>query len=218
MRRITAFVPILLDLVVPTLGYFVLHVLGMSDVWALTVAGSVAALTTIVNTVRTRKIDLIGALVVAELAASVALAAYTDNPKLVLARAALYLAIGGAVLVWSGLAGRPLTYPGARPMATKGNPERSRAYTAVWDSSAEFRRIHVRLSVTIGLLMIAYAALRLIIIFAAHSVAEAVWAQEIPGIVLLVAVLVMIRLHVPKLARIVDAEQERLAKDATVGA
>lgn len=147
---------------------------------------------------------------VAELAASVALAVYTDNPRLVLARSALYLAIGGGVLVWSGVAGRPLTYPGARPMATKGDPERSRAYTAAW-ADASFRSIHVRLSVTIGALMIAYAALRLIIIFAASSVSEAVWAQEVPGIALLVIVLVLIRMNVPKLARIVDGVQERLA-------
>jgi hypothetical protein len=211
VRRLAAFIPVILDLVIPTLGYFVLHALGMSDVWALTVAGSAAAVTTVVNTIRSRKIDLIGALVVAELAASVALAAWTDNPRLVLARAALQLAIGGGVLIWSGLAGRPLTYPGAKPMATKGNPVRSRAYSAAWDNSAEFRSIHIRLSVTIGALMVAYAVLRLVIIAAASSVAEAVWAQEVPGIVLLVLVLLLIRLRVPKLSRIVDIEQERLS-------
>jgi hypothetical protein len=205
---------------VPTLGYFVLHALGMSDVWALTVAGSAAAVTTVVNTVRSRKIDLVGALVVAELAVSVGVALWTDNPKVVLARAALYLVIGGGVLIWSGLAGRAMTYPGARPMATKGDPVRSRAYTAAWANSAEFRGIHTRLSITIGALMIAYAAVRLVVIFLAHSVATAVWAQEVPGIVLLVAVLVLIRMNVPKLSRIVDAEQEGLSPSApaTVGA
>jgi hypothetical protein len=212
VRRFAAFIPVLLDLVVPTLGYFVLHALGVSDVWALTIAGSVAAITTIVNSVRSRRIDLVGALVVAELAASIALAAATDNARWVLARTALYLAIGGAVLIWSGVARRPMTYPSARPMATKGNPVRSRAYTAAWDSSAEFRAIHIRLSVIIGALMVAYAVLRLVIIFAASSVSEAVWAQEIPGIVLLVAVLGLIRLHVPKLSRIVDGVQARLAE------
>jgi hypothetical protein len=102
-----------------------------------------------------------------------------------------------------------MTYPSAKPMATKGDPVRARAYTAAWDNSPEFRSIHIRLSVVIGTLMIGYAILRLVIIFTASSVAEAVWAQELPGLVLLIAVFGLIRLNVPKLSRIVDAEQQR---------
>lgn len=213
-RRITAFVPIIIDLVVPTIGYFILHGLGMSVVWALTVAGSATIVTTAVNTVRARKIDVIGILVVVEVAASVALAIWTDNPRLVLARSALYLAVLGVVVTWSGIAGRPMSYPGARPMATKGDPVRGAAYTAAWQNSAELRRIHVRLSVIIGILIIAYAGLRLAIIFAASSASQAVWAEEIPGIILLVAAIGLIRLHVPKLQVIVDAEQARLTASA----
>jgi glucose uptake protein GlcU len=211
VRRLAAFVPVLLDFVVPAVGYLVLHALGMSDVWALTAAGSATAGLAVVNTARSGKADLFGILVGAELAASIALAVWTHDPRLVLARTALYLVIFGAVLAWSGASGRPMTYPSARPMATKGDPVRGLAYTAAWENSAELRGIHVRLSVTIGVLMIAYAVLRLAIIFTASSVAQAVWAQEIPGIVMLVAVLGLIRLSVPKLRRIVDAEQEKLA-------
>jgi glucose uptake protein GlcU len=211
MRRLAAFVPVLLDFGVPAFGYFVLHLLGMSDVWALTVAGSATAMVTVVSTVRARKLDLVGILVAAELAASIALAVWTHDARLVLARTAIYLVVLGAVLAWSGASGRPMSYPSARPMATKGDPVRALAYTAVWQNSAEFRGIHVRLSVTIGLLMIAYAVLRLAIICTASSVAQAVWAQEIPGVVMLVGVFGLIRLNVPNLRRIVDAEQERLA-------
>ena len=211
MRRLAAFLPVLLDFAVPVLGYYVLHALGMSDVWALTVAGSATAVVAVVNTARARKIDLFGILVAAELAASIALAVGTHNPRLVLARSAVYLVIFGAVLVWSGACGRPMTYPSSRPMATKGDPVRGRAFTAAWQNSAEFRGIHVRLSTTIGLIMVAYAVLRLAIIFTASSVAHAVWAAEIPGIVMLVAVIGLIRLNVPKLRRIVDAEQAQLA-------
>jgi hypothetical protein len=211
MRRLSAFVPLLVDFVIPAFGYFVLHGLGMSDVWALTAAGSASAVVACINTVRSRRVDLFGVLVAAELAASIALAVWTHDPRLVLARTALYLVIGGAVFAWSGASGQPITYPSARPMATKGDPVRGQAYTAAWENSAEFRGIHVRLSVAFGVLMIAYAVLRLAIIFTASSVAHAVWAQELPGIVLLVALLGLIRLNVPKLERIVDAEQEPLA-------
>ncbi|GAA2157804.1 VC0807 family protein [Actinomadura napierensis] len=211
MKRLATLLPLLLDLVVPTAGYFLLHALGMDDVWALTVAGSAAGVTTVVNSVRRRRVDLLGALVCAELVLSVVLALATDNPRLVLARAAFYLAIGGAALLASSAAGRPITYPAAEPMATKGDPVRARAYAATWDRSAEFRRIHTRLSSFVGIGMLAYAALRLVIIFTASSVADAVWAQEVPGIILLAGALILIRLQVPKLRRIVDAQQAALA-------
>jgi hypothetical protein len=209
-RRLATLLPIVLDLVVPTAGYFLLHALGLSDVWALTVASSAAAIVAIVNSVRQRHLDLLGVLVCVELALSVALAVITDDPRLVLARAAFYLAVGGIVLVASGFAGRPVTYTAATPMATKGDPLRTRAYAAAWDRSPALRSIHVRLSVVIGLGMIAYAVLRVVIIYTASSVAEAVWAQEVPGLILIVGALVLVRLQVPKLREIVDAEQARL--------
>ncbi|HEU5023435.1 MAG TPA: hypothetical protein VFV01_00800 [Spirillospora sp.] len=47
MKRPTTLLPLLLDLVAPTTGYFLLHALGMDDLWALTAAGSAAGLTTV---------------------------------------------------------------------------------------------------------------------------------------------------------------------------
>jgi hypothetical protein len=214
-RRLTTLLPLLLDLVVPTVGYFLLHALGLSDVWALTVAGSAAGVMAIVNSIRLRHIDLLGVLVCAELALSVALAVVTDDPRLVLARAAFYLAVGGVVLLVSGFAGRPITYTAAEPMATKGDPARARAYATVWERSPAFRSIHVRLSVVIGLGMLAYAVLRIVIIYTASSIAEAVWVQEIPGLILIVGAVVLIRTQVPKLRKLVDAEQARLAAGCT---
>jgi hypothetical protein len=162
VRRLITLLPILLDLVVPTAGYFVLHALGVADVWALTVAGSAAALVTVANSIRHRHLDLLGTLVIAELAVSVVLAVVTHDPRLVLARAACYVAIGGLACLASTVFGRPLTYTGATPMATKGDPERTRAYAAAWDGSAPFRRIHVQLSAVIGAAMLVYAVLRIV--------------------------------------------------------
>jgi hypothetical protein len=209
-RRVATLLPLLLDLIVPTLGYFVLHALGLSDVWALTVAGSAAAVLVIVNSVRLRHLDLLGVLVCVELVVAIVLAVVTDDPKLVLARAAFYLAVGAVVLVASGLKGRPVTYTAAEPMATKGDPVRARAYAAAWERSPAFRGIHGRLSIAIGLGMLAYAVLRLVIIYTASSIAEAVWVQEVPGLILIVGALVLIRTQVPKLSDIVDAEQAAL--------
>jgi hypothetical protein len=209
-RRVATLLPLLLDLVVPTLGYFLLHALGLSDVWALTVAGSAAAVLVVGNSVRLRHLDLLGVLVCVELVLAIVLAVVTDDPKLVLARAAFYLAVGGVVLLASGFRGRPVTYTTAEPMATKGDPLRARAYAVAWERSAAFRGIHARLSIVIGLGMLAYAVLRIVIIYTASSIAEAVWVQEVPGLILIVGVLVLIRTQVPKLRKIVDAEQAAL--------
>ena len=126
--RLRALLPILLDLVIPTAGYFLLHWAGLSDVWALTVAGSATAVNAAVTTVRRGRLDALGLLVVAEIAVSVALAASTGDPRLVLARPAVYLAVAGVVNLISCVAGRPLSYTGAAPMATKGDPQRAVAY------------------------------------------------------------------------------------------
>ena len=75
------------------------------------------------------------------------------------------------------------------------------------------RRIHIQLTAGIGIGVLVYAALRLVVIYTASSVAQAVWTQEIPGILLIVYCIVLIRLRVPALRRIVAVEQARLAAD-----
>jgi hypothetical protein len=216
--RVTAVLPVLADLLVPTAGYAVLHAAKVPDVWALTAAGSAAGVLTLVNSVRKRKLDLLGALVLAELLASIALAVWTDDARLILARAAVYVGVGGAALLASAIAGRPMTYGAAAPMAHKGNPRRARAYARAWDNSADLRRLHIQLSAGIGIAMLIFAVARIVIIYTASSVSQAVWAEEIPGLVLLAFVLVMIRLRVPALRRIVDAEEARVPQDQVAGA
>lgn len=211
--RVRAAIPVLADLLVPTVGYAILHAAKVPDVWALTIAGSAAGLLTVVNSIRRRKLDLLGALVLAELLVSIGVAIWTDDARLVLARSALYVGIGGGALLLSAIAGRPMTYGAAAPMAHKGDPRRARAYALAWDHSAQLRRTHTQLTATIGAAMLVFAVARVVIIYTASSVSQAVWAQEIPGIVLLVFVILIIRLRVPGLRRIVDAEESQLPQE-----
>jgi hypothetical protein len=44
--------PTLLDLVIPTAGYFLLHWAGLPDIWALTIAGSATGVNALVHTIR----------------------------------------------------------------------------------------------------------------------------------------------------------------------
>jgi hypothetical protein len=204
--RLRALLPTLLDLLIPTAGYFLLHWAGLPDVWALTIAGSATGVNALVNTIRRRRLDALGLLVVAEIAVSVALAAVTRDPRLILARPAVYLAVAGVVNLVSCFAGRPLSYTAATPMATKGNPERAAAYERAWQHSPELRGIHRQLTAWIGLAMLAYAVIRVLIIYS-FSTGTAVVGQELPGIALIALVVALIRLRVPRLRRIVDASR-----------
>jgi intracellular septation protein A len=211
--RLRALLPILLDLVIPTAGYFLLHGAGLSQVWALTIAGAATAVNAAVTTIRRRRLDALGLLVVAEIGVSVALAASTGDPRLILARPAVYLAVAGVVNLISCFAGRPLSYTAATPMATKGDPQRAVAYARAWHHSPELRAIHRQLTAGIGLAMIAYAVVRVLIVYS-FSTATALVVQEVPGLVLLALVVALIRRRVPRLRRIVDAEQAALTTEA----
>jgi hypothetical protein len=210
--------PTLLDLVIPTAGYFLLHWAGLPDIWALTIAGAATGVNALVNTIRRGRLDALGLLVVAEITVSVALVAVTADPRLILARPAVYLAVAGVVNLVSCVAGRPLSYTGATPMATKGDPERALAYERAWHHSPELRAIHRQLTAAIGLAMLVYAILRVLIIYS-FPTGTAVLVQEVPAILLIALVVALIRRRVPRLRRIVDAEQAALAAEhATSGA
>jgi hypothetical protein len=84
--RWQALLPTLLDLVIPTAGYFLLHWAGLADIWALTIAGAATALNAAVTTIRRGRLDALGLLVVAEIAVSIALTVITEDPRLLLAR------------------------------------------------------------------------------------------------------------------------------------
>jgi ABC-type nickel/cobalt efflux system permease component RcnA len=103
-------------------------------------------------------------------------------------------------------------------MATNGDPVRAVAYAHAWDHSPELRAIHRQLTAGIGLTMLAYAILRVLIVYS-FPTGTAVLVQEIPAVLLIALVVVLIRRRVPRLRRIVDAEQAALAAEhATTGA
>jgi hypothetical protein len=210
--KLPALLPTLLDLVIPTAGYFLLHWAGLPDTWALTIAGAATGVNALVNTIRRGRLDALGLLVVAEIAVSVVLLAVTADPRLILVRPAVYLAVAGVVNLVSCFAGRPLSYTASTPMATKGDPERAVAYERAWHHSPELRAIHRQLTAAIGLAMIVYAVMRVLIVYS-FSTGTAVLVQEVPGILLIALVVVLIRRRVPRLRRIVDAEQAALAAE-----
>src|SRR4030095_3347974 len=150
--RLRALLPTLLDLVIHTAGYFLLHWAGLPDIWALTIAGAATGVNALVTTIRRGRLDALGLLVVAEVGVSVVLVAVTADPRLILARPAVYLAVARVVNLGSWFARRPV-----------------------------LRALHRQLTGGIGLAMLAYAVIRVLIVYS-FPTGTALLVQEVPGI------------------------------------
>ena len=179
--RSNYFVGALVDAIAPTVTFFALHALGAPTVAALVVGSLVALVSTIVNTVRRKRLDGVGLLVLAEIGASILLQILVRDPRLLLIKPSFYSGIGGIYLLFTAFGERPLTYEGARPMATKGDPERAVAYERAWRCSPAFRALHRGATLGWAAAFLADALLRVIMVY--HlPIDRAVWLGNVPHI------------------------------------
>jgi hypothetical protein len=182
-RAIIAALPYLLDFTVPLVAFYALTAAGLSSFWSLTIGGALTGVISVVNTIRRGKLDGLGLLVIAEIALSLVLIATTRDPRLVLARSSLYLALAGIWVLGSAVIGRPVTINTSKAFAARSNGQNGIA-AVDWlaANSAPFLRIHRGLSALWGGMFLLYAVVRVIIIYST-SVSRAVSISEIPGIV-----------------------------------
>jgi hypothetical protein len=182
-RGIAAALPYLLDFLVPLAAYYALTAAGLSSFWSLTIGGALTAITSVANTIRRRKLDGLGLLVIAEIALGLVLIATTRDPRLALARNSLYLAVAGIWILASSFIGRPLTIDATKPFAARnGGADGIAAVEWLAANSAPFMRIHRALSALWGVMFLGYAVVRVVIIYNT-SVSRALWITEIPGII-----------------------------------
>jgi hypothetical protein len=182
-RAIIAALPYLLDFTVPLVAFYALTAAGLSSFWSLTIGGALTGVISVVNTIRRGKLDGLGLLVIAEIALSLVLIATTRDPRLVLARSSLYLALAGIWVLASAVIGRPVTINTSKAFAARSDGQNGIA-AVEWlaANSAPFLRIHRGLSALWGGMFLLYAVVRVIIIYST-SVSRAVSISEIPGIV-----------------------------------
>jgi len=212
MNRLRLFLPTLLDIVVPVVAYFALRALGADQFWALTLAGVGTGLSALVNTVRRRKLDWIGILVLLEVALSAALLFTTNDPRVVAIKPAFYTALAGCYFLFTCVVGKPVVYLAAAPIATGGDPVRTDAYHRAWDESATFRSRERFMTVAFAAALLAESVLRVWIVYhwSPAKLDESFALSQLPALVLLGAVLAVVRLQVPTISRIVDGIQARL--------
>src|SRR5580698_2039977 len=172
--------PYLLDVVIPLVSYYALTAAGLSPFWSLVIGGALTGVTSIVNTIRRGKIDKLGALVIVELGLGIALTLTTRDPRLVLARGSLYVALAGIWILANVFTSRPVTVDVTKTFAAKNGKNAIIAFEWLAANSKRFMRIQRSISAVWGGMFLAYAAVRVVIIFSV-SISHAVWLTELPA-------------------------------------
>ncbi len=197
--------PYLIDVVGPFAAYFVVQAFGAAGLWAMTAAGTVAALSTAVNSLRRKKLDPVGILVILEILASIAVMIWVRDPRLMLIRPSVYTGLAAVYLGVSTFVGRPLTYFGARVMVARRGPARMAAYERTWDTSRAFRRLHRIVTFTFGVALAIDSALRVVIVY--HAPLErAAWLSNVPHMTAMVLLMIASAAAGRKFKRYVEIE------------
>jgi hypothetical protein len=194
-----------LDIAGPFTAYFIVHYFGAPAFWALTIGGLVAATTTIVNSIRRKSLDAVGILVILELVASITFLLVLRDARLLLIRPSFYTGIASIYLAFTVIAGHPLSFDGAKPMAAKGGPARLAAYERAWRDSAEFRRAHKVVTLGFALALFADSILRIVIVYK-FPVERSMWLSNVPHVAAMVLIIASSALAGRTFKRIVDEQ------------
>ncbi len=200
------FLGYLFDVVAPFLAYLLVQWFGGKAFWALTVGGLVAGASTAVNSIGRKKLDAVGMLVLLELVASVIFLLVLKDSRLLLIRPSLYTAVASVYLAGSVLAGHPLSFDGAKPMAAKGGPQRLAAYEHAWSNSPEFRRTHNIVTSGFAAAFFADSVLRVVIVYK-FPLERSMWLSNVPHVAAMILIVASSALAGRKFAHIVDEEQ-----------
>ena len=201
------------DAVLPMALYYVLHRLGASDVVALAAGVAIALIATIANTIRHKKLDRFGIIVLLEIALSIALLFLLKDRRLILAKPSFYSALAGLYMIATSLRGRPLTYEPVKNIGAKDDPQRAAAFDAAWNESPQFRAALRSSAIGWGVAFLADAILRVVIVYTT-PIDRAVWLSNIPHIVA-IAILIAFTAAMGRVTkRIVDEQTAKMSSEA----
>ncbi len=200
-------VPILLDIAVPVVVYYVLSALGASDLVALSAGGVVPAVRVVYGAVRDRSVDGLAVLVLLIIAGSFALTFVSGDARFALAKESVFTGAAALWVLGTTVVGKPMIYTTLRPFATRDDPARERAWDSLWEGSPAFHALIRDLTVAWGLAFLGDALLRLVVVVLV-PVKQAVLLVHVPGVILLVAAILYTKSRGGSLRRMLDAETE----------
>ncbi|GAA3524863.1 hypothetical protein GCM10022222_04390 [Amycolatopsis ultiminotia] len=181
----------LLEVAVSIGGYYLLRAFGVAVFWALTGPAIVVGLVAVAATVRRRRIDLIGLLVLVELVTTSTLSLVTQSPRVAALREVAYVLVVGVFFLVT-LLRAPVTHVSAASVATFGDPAREQAFEHAWRAVPKYRRWQRMLTAILGLLLVVSSFVRAGILFSARDsgIAHAVDVSNVVFLVMLGAAVV----------------------------
>jgi hypothetical protein len=202
-----------IDIFGPLVAMWVMKALGLSLFWGLNLGFVIAVGSTAINTIRRRKLDAVGLLMLLEVTASIGFLFWLRTPRLLLIRPSFYSGIAALYVIGSAFTSRPLTLEGSKPMATKGDPARTLAWEKAWQQVPQFRLAHRLLTAGTGIALLTDAVLRIVVVYR-FPLDRAVWLTQLPHLagaaVLLVAWVTFGRWAGP----LVDRIQQKLGEES----
>lgn len=155
---------VIVDIAVPLAAYGLLRSAGLTPVTALLLSGAFPALGLAIGIVRHRRLDVVGALVLAGIVVGAVLGVVTHSGRLVLVEGSVPTAVFGVACLGSLLGQRPLMYGLALefvgPETAKG-----REMTALWRYE-RFRGVFRVITAVWGAGFLLEAALRVFAVYA----------------------------------------------------
>jgi hypothetical protein len=138
MVKLSLFLPVLIDIFAPLAAYYLLHLFGIGDVWALALAGSLSGFKAFYDLIRRRSIDLSIA-VFGMFALTLVLVGVTQDARFILIKPSLYIELAACYILMTTF-GKPFLLKMAEPFATEGDALRVQAWKNAWETSGVFKK------------------------------------------------------------------------------
>ncbi|MFJ1763418.1 VC0807 family protein [Amycolatopsis sp. NPDC088138] len=202
----------LLEIVLSFGLYYLLRAFGVDVFRSLVIPALAVGAVAVAVTIRRRRIDLMGLLVLAELAVTITVSLATQSPRVAALREVAYILVGGVFCLVTLVRREPLAHTTAASMASFGDPARKRAFALAWSEEPRYRLWQRLLTATLGVLMVGAGAVRAYILYTApdSGIAHAVDVSNAVGTVMWVAVFVVPAVLIQPARRIVQDVLERL--------
>ncbi|EFV12825.1 VC0807 family protein [Segniliparus rugosus] len=174
--------PGIIDGLVPVLLFYALHTgLGCSEILAITAGAVFLAARVLVTMVRQRKADSFQLFLLGLTAVSLALAALSDDPRIVLARQSVVSLLIAAGCVATTFFGKPLLGVLLRPSFDLFSPHHTPAWDRCWEDDSAFRQKVRVLNFLVGATTTVSAVSRVYVVY--HTSTEvAIVAGGLPSL------------------------------------
>ncbi|MEV4320135.1 VC0807 family protein [Actinocrispum sp. NPDC049592] len=199
----------LLEIALSIGGYYLLRAFGAGVFWALTAPAIAVAIVALTETVRRHRVDMIGLLVLCELAATLTLSLVTQSALVAALREPVYVLIGGVFCLATLLFRRPFSHVSTAAIATFGDSRRAAAFDHAWREVPRYRMWQRLITASFGLIMVATAVIRADILATASDLAHAIDVSNILGFVMIGAVVVVSAILIQPARKIIEELLER---------